>query len=83
MKNSIKHMLAFCDSNKERAYYADTDNYITVTGVVSYIKLSDDASALYIAFEDLSVDLSDNCFKSLLWKEMARSYLRLRMAPGI
>ena len=55
--------LISCGQKKTLAYYADTDNYITVTGTVSYAKLSEDASSLYLAFDDMSLQLSDNCFK--------------------
>ena len=59
----IALILISCGQKKKLAYYADTDNYITVTSTVSYAKLSEDASSLYLAFDDMSLQLSDNCFK--------------------
>jgi len=56
-------LLASCDLNKKQAYYADKNNYITVIGTVSYIKEDENQSVLYIGVDDMSVELSDNCFK--------------------
>lgn len=56
-------LFASCDSKKKYNYYADKDNYISVVGTVSYIKQSEDAAILYLEFDNMSVQLSDNFFK--------------------
>lgn len=52
-----------CDSTKQLEYYSDIEQYIWVTGTITHIKYSEDGNSLYIAFDDMSVNLSDNCFK--------------------
>lgn len=66
----IKFCVVFCIilmcigcTNKQKLYYSETDNYIVASGVVSYINYNEDKSVLYIAFDDLSYNFSDNCFK--------------------
>lgn len=56
-------MLVSCDRKEMIEYYAEKDNYVTITGTVSHVKLSEDSSALYLAFDDMSKQLSDNNFK--------------------
>ena len=75
MKRRAKHLLVVffilivlltlvsCDTKEMIEYYAEKNNYVTITGTVSYVKLSEDSSALYLAFDDMSRQLSDNCFK--------------------
>lgn len=55
--------LVSCDTKEMIEYYAEKSNYVSITGTVSYVKLSEDSSALYLAFDDMSRQLSDNCFK--------------------
>ena len=40
-------------SMRESAYYADSDNYIQSSGVVSHYQYSDDGSELYISFTEI------------------------------
>lgn len=56
-------MLASCDSQKKYEYYSNTDHYTAVSGTISYINLSDDEKTLYVAIDNMSIQLSDNCFK--------------------
>lgn len=50
-------------SNQKMKYYSDTENYVEVTGTISYVLFDEENESLYLAFTDLSVDLDDNCFK--------------------
>ena len=43
------------------SYYAEKDNYITVTGTISHLKNSEE-SGLFLAFDNLSVNMADNNF---------------------
>ena len=54
-------LMSSCDSRKMAKYYANKDNYIEVTGSVNFINR--DQNGLYYGFEDMSVNLSDDCFK--------------------
>ena len=56
-------LFAACGSKKLYNYYSDKDNYISLTGTVSYINYSEDNDALYLEFDDMSIQLSDNYFK--------------------
>lgn len=55
--------LTGCLKNKQWAYYQVQDNYVTVTGTVCHMKYNDEETALYLAFEDMTVTFSDNHFK--------------------
>lgn len=55
--------LCYCSSHKEKMYYSQKENYISVNGTVSSIKYNEDSTALYIGFYDLSPTLDDTCFK--------------------
>lgn len=56
-------LLPSCGEKDKYDYYADRENYISVTGTVSFVNHSEDGTVLYLEFENLSVPLSDNCFK--------------------
>lgn len=60
---ALLFFLCSCNSNDKIEYYSQKENYISVTGTVSYIKYNEDATALYIDFSDLSPVLDDTCFK--------------------
>ena len=51
----------FCEMAQELPYYSDKNNYISATGIVDYIKYSDDG--LYLGFSDLDPKFSDSTFK--------------------
>ncbi len=55
--------LCGCNSFDKIEYYANKENYISVSGTVSHIKYNEDATALYIDFSDLSPVFGDTCFK--------------------
>ena len=48
---------------REAAYYAQQENFVTVSGIVTQVKYNDDKSVLYFAFEDMTEQFSDNSFK--------------------
>ena len=52
-----------CGSAEKLKYYAEKDNYISVTGIVESVINSSDRSGLYIDFSDLNPSLDDTCFK--------------------
>ena len=60
---SICILLCSCNLSGMIEYYSQKENYISVTGTVSSIKYSEDATALYIDFYELSPVLDDTCFK--------------------
>ena len=60
---SICILLCSCTSSRIIEYYSQKENYISVTGTVSSIKYSEEATALYIEFSELSSVLDDTCFK--------------------
>jgi hypothetical protein len=43
-------------------YYSDDNNYVTVTGTVSYLKYSDDGERLFLSFDDLCVAFQESTF---------------------
>ncbi len=55
--------LCCCGLHRERKYYSQKENYISVTGTISSIKYNDDATALYLDFSELTPTLDDTCFK--------------------
>lgn len=55
--------LCSCHSLEKLEYYSQKDNYINVSGTVSYINYNEDLSTLYIDFSSLSPVLDDTCFK--------------------
>ena len=75
MKNTIKVLaiisiicflvvsVCTCGSAEKLIYYADKDNYISVTGIVESVINSSERSGLYIDFSDLNPSLDDTCFK--------------------
>ncbi len=56
-------LLTSCTDSKMRKYYAEKDNYITVTGTVTHLKYNEAKTVLYIGFSDLNTRLDDNTFK--------------------
>lgn len=56
-------IISCLNSNKMRKYYAEKSNYLPASGTVSYIRYSDDGTALYIAFSELDPEFDDTCFK--------------------
>ena len=52
-----------CLKRKQREYYHVQDNYVSVTGTVCHMQYNDEETALHLAFEDMSVEFSDNNFK--------------------
>ena len=46
-----------------RAYYAQKDNYIHASGVVSHIACNEQGDAIYFGFDSLVPEFDDNCFK--------------------
>lgn len=52
-----------CGNSDIQEYYLDKTNYITASGTVSFISYSNDGSALYIGFTNLSFAFDDSCFK--------------------
>lgn len=59
----LSGLLTSCISIRYRIYYPVKDNYIEVSGVVSYMKYSDDHTELYIAFSDMDRKLDDRSFE--------------------
>lgn len=59
----LSGLLTSCLSIRYRIYYPVKDNYIDVSGVVIYMKYSDDHTVLYIAFSDMDRKLDDRTFK--------------------
>ena len=51
-----------CFRYKEKVYYSDKENFISVTGTVTHMKSNDKAKKLFIAFSDLSDCFEDNNF---------------------
>ncbi len=50
-----------CYSSEEIDYYSDKNNYISSTGIVDYIKYTD--NSLYIGFSELDYKFDDDNFK--------------------
>lgn len=59
----ITIVLSSCSQNESIEYYSDSSNYIAATGTVTHIKYSEEKDALYLGFEQLSPEFSDNSFK--------------------
>ena len=59
----LSGLLTSCISIRYRIYYPVKDNYIEVSGVVSYMKYSDDHTELHIAFSDMDRKLDDRSFE--------------------
>ena len=59
----ITTVLSSCALNKEVEYYSNSNNYITVVGVVSHLKYNEEKDVLYLGFEQLSYEFADNAFK--------------------
>jgi len=55
--------LSSCYSVRMNNYYSQKENYITVTGKVSYINYDEGSVSLYIGLSEMSQDLDDSCFK--------------------
>ena len=60
---AVSFLMVSCSSRKEYMYYADRENYICITGTVCHVLLSENETELFIAFDNMSCQLSDNCFK--------------------
>lgn len=54
--------LTSCYQRREHEYYANENNFITVTAQVYFIN-EDNENAVYLAFSNLPEDFSDDCFK--------------------
>ena len=52
-----------CNYQKSVAYYSEKNNYISASGTVTHIKYNDERDALYLGFDNLTPDFSDNMFK--------------------
>ena len=50
-------------TNNQKKYYEDTNNYISITGVIEYLKFDDSNRILYLQFSEMDEKLDDNCFK--------------------
>lgn len=59
----LSGLLTSCISIRYRIYYPVKDNYVEISGVVIYMKYSDDHTVLYIAFSDMDRKLDDRSFK--------------------
>lgn len=55
--------LTACSTREIRAYYAQKDNYIHASGVVSHIACNEQGDAIYFGFDSLVPEFDDNCFK--------------------
>lgn len=56
-------VLCSCDSVELAEYYAKKENYICVTGTISYIQYNEDHSGLYLELSEMFPTLDDTCFK--------------------
>lgn len=56
-------ILCSCYYAQEKAYYADKENFVNVTGTVKHIKYNENETMLYLGFSDLSQKFADNTFK--------------------
>lgn len=45
------------------SYYSQNENYVEVTGKISFINFVDESNQIYIAFDEMSYIFSDTCFK--------------------
>ncbi len=59
----ITFVLSSCSSDNHLEYYSKPSNYITATGTITHIKYSEENDALYLGFEQLSPEFSDDSFK--------------------
>lgn len=59
----ITTVLSSCALNEDVEYYSNSNNYITVVGVVSHLKYNEEKDVLYLGFEQLSYEFADNAFK--------------------
>lgn len=55
--------LTSCAAKKQMEYYSVPENYISVSGTVSHFVYDEALDAYYLAFDDMSVALSDHNFK--------------------
>ena len=53
----------FSLTRREKAYYKERDNYITVTGTVIDVHYSEKFEAFYFSFSELAPKLDDICLK--------------------
>jgi len=53
----------FSLTRKEKAYYKERDNYITVTGIVADVHYNEDLEAFYFNFYELTPKLDDRYLK--------------------
>ena len=60
---SICLLLCSCDLSKKIEYYSQKENYIDVTGTVSFINYNEADTGLYIGLSEISPVLDDTCFK--------------------
>ena len=58
-------VLCSCTSYKQReiAYYADQNNYVTASGTVTHMQYTDNGETLFLGFEDLSFSFYDTSFR--------------------
>ena len=50
-------------SKKEKEYYSDKNNYVTVSGVIDHILFDEQNLTVYLGFSMMSEELDDNAFK--------------------
>ena len=55
--------LTSCYHQREKAYYSQKDNFISVTAEITNINVSAENGMWYLGFKDLPDVFSDNCFK--------------------
>ena len=55
--------LSGCYAYEKQKYYSQEENYVNVTGTLTFINYNDEESILYLGFSDLNPDFDDNCFK--------------------
>lgn len=71
MKNTIRGctlcllallLLTGCQARREKAYYADKDNYITDTATVENVLYEEETESLYFWLSDIREEYSDTTF---------------------
>ena len=63
MLMTICFLLASCTASKEYTYYADKDNFVSVTAKIDYVSIEEESGTLYLKLADLPNIFSDNYFK--------------------
>lgn len=52
-----------CQSTQMLSYYSEKGNYISATGIITYVSDNEKLSSLYISFSELTPSFDDICFK--------------------